>query len=276
MPITMSKNLENLASRRRRGRAASFSICCGSSWALVVFNLVLLAMFLVDGPVAAYTRQHRLELRSFGGIITDFGQSGWIIVASLLVCVEAYIAYRLAPSWRRRLQAAFVSHMALYIFLTVALSGVTANLLKRAIGRARPILYDQLGMLSFSSFSGSSRYESLPSGHATTIGAFMVAMALIAPPFRMVFLIMGLWLGFSRVIVGAHYPSDVIAGLALGAWFSLAIAILFSRHGLLFRQTEAGWPVLRRPVPLSFKPPSIADRGRKFRPAFASTISNRT
>ncbi|WP_164901881.1 phosphatase PAP2 family protein [Neorhizobium lilium] len=272
----MARVMDGLARRRRRCKAASFSACCSRSWAFVVFNLVLLALFLLDGPVAAYIRVHRLEVRPVGSVITDFGQSGWILAASLLICAEAYLAYRLSPSCRRRFQAAFVGHMALYVFLCVALSGVTANLLKRVIGRARPVLYDQLGMLSLNFFAGSSRFESFPSGHATTIGAFMMAMALLAPPFRLVFLVMGLWLGFSRVIVGAHYPSDVIAGLALGAWFSLVIAILFSRHRLLFRQTGEGWPLLRRPVPLSLLPPSITYPKPAFRLYGSSSASIRT
>ena len=49
----------------------------------------------------------------------------------------------------------------------------------------------------------------------------------------------------TRVMVSAHYPSDVIAGLALGGWFSLMIAIVFSRYGILFRVAD-GWPVPKR------------------------------
>lgn len=139
--------------------------------------------------------------------------------------------------------------MAAYVLLCVALSGITANLLKRLIGRARPKLFDELGPFSFDMLHGSARFESFPSGHATTVGALMMAMLLIAPAYRLFFVSMGLWLGFSRVIVGAHYPSDVIAGLGLGAWFSLAIAIAFSAHGLLFRLRPDGWPVLRHPLP---------------------------
>jgi undecaprenyl-diphosphatase len=48
-------------------------------------------------------------------------------------------------------------------------------------------------------------------------------------------------------MVGAHYPSDVMAGLALGGWFSFMIAIVYSRYGLLFRIDAAGWPTPRLP-----------------------------
>jgi membrane-associated phospholipid phosphatase len=112
-----------------------------------------------------------------------------------------------------------VSHMAAYIFIAIAASGLAANLIKRIIGRARPSLYEDWTSHGFHPFSGA-RFESFPSGHATTVGALLMALALLAPRFRLMFLVMALWIGFSRVIVAAHYPSDVIAGLTFGAWFS--------------------------------------------------------
>jgi undecaprenyl-diphosphatase len=253
----MNRMIEALTRRRKRCKAANFSICRVWPWALVLANLIILAVFLLDAPVASYARKNALLLKPIGSTITDFGDSGWIIVTTLVICIEAIVAYRLSPTLRGRFQAAFVGHMAAYVFVCVVFSGLIANLLKRLIGRARPTLYYDFGILGFKTLAGSSRFESFPSGHATTVGAFMMAMALIAPPYRLLFLVMGLWLGFSRVIVGAHYPSDVIAGLALGAWFSLFTAILFARHGLLFAQGQDGWPVLRRAVPLSLLPPDL-------------------
>ncbi|WJH41625.1 phosphatase PAP2 family protein [Aliirhizobium terrae] len=98
----------------------------------------------------------------------------------------------------------------------------------------------------------------------------MMAMALIAPPYRLVFLSMALWLGFSRVIVGAHYPSDVIAGLALGAWFSLAMAIVFARHKILFQQNPDGLPVLRHPLPVSLRRRGLTNQKPDYRRRLAN------
>lgn len=249
----MKSTIKSLSRRRDRRCKTSFSPCCIWTWAFIVINLILIALLLLDGPVASYAQHHSQILKPIGSTITDFGKSDWIIFGSLFIFAEALVAYRLSPTLKGRFQAAFVGHMAVYIFLCISLSGLLANLLKRIIGRARPTLYDELGFLSFDTLAGSARFESFPSGHATTAGALMMAMALIAPPYRLVFLSMGLWLGFSRVIVGAHYPSDVIAGLALGAWFSLATAIVFARHKILFRQRPDGLPILRHPLPLSLR-----------------------
>jgi undecaprenyl-diphosphatase len=78
----------------------------------------------------------------------------------------------------------------------------------------------------------------------------MMAMALLAPGYRTLFLTLAIWLGLTRVLVGAHYTSDVIAGLAFGGWVSIMSAILFARHRILFREVNHGLPVLRRSIPI--------------------------
>lgn len=262
----MKDKINLLRRRRERSQKPNFSICCIWTWAFITINLIVIALFLLDGPVASYAQHNAQILKPIGSTITDFGKSDWIIFGSLFIFAEALVAYKLSPTLKGRFQAAFIGHMSIYIFLCVSLSGILANLLKRIIGRARPTLYDELGFLSFDTLAGSSRFESFPSGHATTAGALMMAMALIAPSYRLLFLSMALWLGFSRVIVGAHYPSDVIAGLALGAWFSLATAIVFARHKILFRQTTDGMPVLKYPLPLTLMPSKPQYSRPQFRP----------
>jgi membrane-associated phospholipid phosphatase len=118
--------------------------------------------------------------------------------------------------------------------------------LKFAIGRARPLIYDQEGIFSFAPFNMDFLHQSFPSGHSANIGALFVALALLFPRFRLAFIGIGLWLGATRIIVGVHYPSDVTAGLALGAWLAFATSILFARFGLVFSiGRDGGWPTPR-------------------------------
>jgi undecaprenyl-diphosphatase len=72
-----------------------------------------------------------------------------------------------------------------------------------------------------------------------------MTLALLFPRFRVVFLGLGLWLAATRIIIGVHYPSDVAAGLALGAWFAFATSIIFARFGLVFSVGLKGWPLPR-------------------------------
>jgi len=121
-----------------------------------------------------------------------------------------------------------------YVFAAVAVSGIIANLSKNIIGRARPKHFDETGPLSFDFWSGDSSWASFPSGHATTAMALGVSLALLFPRMRWVFLCLCFWIAVSRLFVGVHYPSDVIAGGILGGITAWLMARALARRRLLF------------------------------------------
>lgn len=220
-------------------------------WQLCLFislNMIVIAALLFDGPVGAGASQPAPPTRLFGRALTDFGKSGWILCISAFLLFEGWAIARLSRSPTCRSRAMQISWIGCYLLVTVALSGLLANLLKRMIGRARPEHFDQWGTFGFSPFAGDASFESFPSGHATTIGAVFVAFALFFPRYGALLIAGGLWLGMTRIMVGAHYPSDVIAGLALGGWFSFMTAIVFARYGLVFRIGPDNWPAPRQPL----------------------------
>ncbi|TCU16335.1 PAP2 superfamily protein [Rhizobium sullae] len=210
----------------------------------ITINAVIISLLLLDGPVGSGGIAP--AIRRLGRALTDFGASGWLIIVSAFLLFEGWATLRVVKSLKTRMQALQICWTGAYLLTSIILSGVIANFLKRTIGRARPQHFEDYGILSFSPFSGHAGFESFPSGHATTIGAFFAAFSLLFPRCRILFLACALWLGMTRVMVGAHYPSDVIAGLALGGWFSLMIAIVYSHYGLLFKTDLDGWPVPKR------------------------------
>ena len=108
------------------------------------------------------------------------------------------------------------------MFASVASSGIIANLAKYVIGRARPQHFVDAGSYSFDFWSGDAGWASFPSGHATTAMALGVALALLFPRLRWVFLSLCFWIAVSRLFIAAHYPSDVLAGGLLGALAGMA------------------------------------------------------
>ena len=67
---------------------------------------------------------------------------------------------------------------------------------------------------------------SFPSGHATTIWACGVALAILFPRWRLLWYALAILVSMSRVIIGAHYLSDVLAGAYVAVMTVLVLARL--------------------------------------------------
>ena len=135
---------------------------------------------------------------------------GWIGVTALTVA--AWLALARARAW-----------LDLVFLLTAVLgSQVTVALLKLSFDRPRPDVDAAIALPSSASF---------PSGHATAGAATLVAVAVLAaerlpsPRARRwlwaATVALGLAVGLSRIALGVHYVSDVLAGWCLGlAWLA--------------------------------------------------------
>ena len=60
-------------------------------------------------------------------------------------------------------------------------------------------------------------HGSFPSGHTLHAVMSAIVTAALLPAVAPVFLLLAILVGFSRVVLGVHYPSDVLAGATLGA-----------------------------------------------------------
>jgi undecaprenyl-diphosphatase len=111
---------------------------------------------------------------------------------------------------------------ALVILIPVAISAIVANILKYTIDLPRP--YEIYPFIQKLSVGGS---PSFPSGHTADAFAFAVSMGLFYRKWNVVIpvLIWASLVGYSRMCLGVHFPSDVIAGAMIGA----ASAALYSR-----------------------------------------------
>ncbi|MFH1732012.1 MAG: phosphatase PAP2 family protein, partial [Planctomycetota bacterium] len=113
--------------------------------------------------------------------------------------------------------------------LAAALGGaLLSSLIKFAVGRARPDALPD---------DGSSR--SFPSGHATVMFAIAFVLARRFPRFRFAAYLGAAAIAATRVLLNKHYPSDVLAGAALG----LAVgAASTSLSPMLRRLEQHSWP----------------------------------
>ena len=98
----------------------------------------------------------------------------------------------------------------------MAYSGIACLTLKAAFGRARPWLGE--GPYAFAGPSIDDDYNSMPSGHSATAFALATVLAEQYPEYKYVFYACASLIAVSRVYVHAHWPSDVLAGAAIGVW----------------------------------------------------------
>jgi membrane-associated phospholipid phosphatase len=107
--------------------------------------------------------------------------------------------------------------------LIVPLDDGLIGLIKRAVGRDRPFLALQEVHL----LVGKSGSFSMPSGHAANWFAGTMVAFIYYRRSIWVMLPIAIVVSFSRIYNGVHYPSDVLAGAALGAGFAVAALWLF-------------------------------------------------
>lgn len=110
--------------------------------------------------------------------------------------------------------------------VNAALLHLLYPLLKRRFRRLRPFHADP----RLPSLLKTLDEHSFPSGHAMTITGVLAPIVLAWPAMTLSALILVLSMAWSRVATAHHYPSDVIAGVALGA----ALAFPLSSYALAF------------------------------------------
>jgi|SRR6185312_1230217 len=111
-------------------------------------------------------------------------------------------------------------------FVAVGIGQITFFVLKRLIGRERPCAIEPH---CWSMLLPPDRF-SFPSGHAITAFAIAVTLGLYYPGLLVGLVFCALSVAASRVILGLHYLSDVLVGVAIGT----AIGVLVF-HVLVFQ-----------------------------------------
>lgn len=210
-----------------------------------VIGLVVLGLF--DRMLSVLAHAQSREVIGVFGEITRWGESDWILYPSAALLV---VSWGLAVLARKRaIKLALVEMIQLYgiIFVGVGLPSLVSNLLKRLIGRSRPELFDSVGTLGFHPVVNGYVNQSFPSGHTTTAFAAAMVLGFLAPRWFGLGLLYGLAVAVSRLVLDAHYPTDVLGGAVLGTLGAYAVRDYFARRGWGFRRLPDG-RIVQRPV----------------------------
>ena len=170
--------------------------------------------------------------------ITNFGLGGWFLIPSAFVflCLAAVAAPTL-PRITQGVLAALAARFG-FLFLAVGAPGLFDTIIKRLIGRARPYVGSYDDPFAYMPFIWRSEYASMPSGHSANVAAAAIAIGALWPKTRPVMWLFALLIMFSRVVVLAHHPSDVIVGALVGAVGAVLVRRWFAARRLVFSAHE--------------------------------------
>lgn len=210
-----------LPEAERAPRPARLRTVLLATLAAAVLSLTLfswLADEVFEGGTAAFDARLRAWVHSLASPALTRVMAGVSLLGSYLLAAAFVIALAtfLLIRWRRA---------AIWLLLTLAGALVLDLALKNAFHRPRPEPF----------FGGAPHTWSFPSGHALFSFCFYGVMAgLVAARLRSRAPKLVVWtlaaalilaIGFSRIYLGVHYPSDVLAGyLAAALWVSALVA----------------------------------------------------
>jgi lipid A 4'-phosphatase len=202
---------------------------------LVSFVLFEAASIIwIDRPLADFFHDDGAALKPFFDVVQRFG----IGYPYMVLSGVAYLALRWGDRWAKlRSWGASMRSAAIipgFLFVAVGASGLLVDLLKVLVGRTRPKLLFATGTYDFAWFGLRADDWSFPSGHAATAAAVAVALWCLWPRPLLLYVLAAALVALSRVVTGAHYLSDVIAGAAIG----MAITRLLA-YWLLSQRTVA-------------------------------------
>ena len=179
--------------------------------ALVALAGLWLEMLLLGGGAVyeALYAGHRPALVTLARVFTFFGEPTLLVSAGFLVAAWLW--------WRGH------RHLPIALLLIVLIGRGLSEVQKYWIARVRPDLEPHLVVVQTSSF---------PSGHATSSMIFYLALALALTRdtrwhrAAAAAILLSLIVGTSRVMLGVHWPSDVVGGWAFGLlWVLLTLRL---------------------------------------------------
>jgi membrane-associated phospholipid phosphatase len=172
-------------------------------------------------------------------ILTDFGKDNYVLLLlAVLLLAVLLAAPALHGSTERRLLA--IGLRLQFMVLAISVPLIFGELVKWTAGRGRPFVGGQANAFNFTPFVGTEAHASFPSAHSITAFALAFAVAAVWPRWRGLMIAYALLIAFTRLVLLAHHPSDVVAGATIGIIGVMGVRYWFAARGLGFAIDDGG------------------------------------
>jgi len=169
--------------------------------------------------------------------------SKWLSSYGMAAITIIFITYLIVSKLIKSLDAPLTIYF--YTICSFGISGIAGDLLKFILARPRPLATFGSELLIW---SDSTSYA-IPSGHATKSIALILPFLLIVSNnkalhkgIKILITLIAVGVCFSRIVLGAHYVSDVLAGIGT-ALIGLPFSMLFA-HMVFRKSTQEKLPAL--------------------------------
>jgi membrane-associated phospholipid phosphatase len=171
--------------------------------------------------------------------------SRWLSSYGMASITVLFLVYLLVSQWLPYLDAPLTIY--LYTICSYGWSGIAGDLLKEILARPRPVAAFGHEILALS----QSATPAIPSGHATKSIALVLPFILLVhgsknlhKAIKIAIGLIAIGVCFSRIVLGAHYLSDVAAGIGT-ALIGLPLSMMFANM-ILRKNTQEKLPLLSK------------------------------
>ena len=218
-------------------KRTTWMVCLISGVVLWMIALILWAQGGIDEAVLFFFDPMRIAMDP---IVV---WSKWLSSNGMAAITIIFVVYLFLS----KIIKSFDAPLTIYFFTicSFGLSGIAGDLLKEVLARPRPAVTYAGEILALS----QSVTPAIPSGHATKSIALVLPFILLVSNDRkvhkgikIVIALIALGVCFSRIVLGAHYVSDVLAGIGM-ALIGLPLSMMFANM-LLRRMKQEQLPRL--------------------------------